>query len=148
MVKVLQQNTVTWIHDRKFLTSYVQAMAEQNKVNHPANGTWTAVSMSRQRESRAFLRKNLIDPRVPWRHKRQEMMAIARIIQVRMACKFKPISDLGYRLYKRAREQHRRYEICRKRHMSTSTGLSAMEWRSCLPPIWGHLYASWKNTNE
>jgi len=89
--------------------------------------------MSRKRESRAFLRKNLIDPRVPWRHKKQEMMAIARIIQVRMACKFKPISDVGYRLYKRAREQHRRYEICRKRHMSTSTGLSAMEWRSCLP---------------
>jgi len=76
----LQQNT--WIDDRKFLKSCVRAKAEQGNINHPAYGTWTADFMTRQNESRAFFEKYLNDPRVPWKHKRQEMMAIAGIIQV------------------------------------------------------------------
>ena len=59
MVKVLQQNT--WIDDRKFL----KARAEQDNINHPAYGTWTADFMLRQNESRAFLGKYLNDPCVP-----------------------------------------------------------------------------------
>jgi len=85
MVKVLQQNTWiddTWIDDRKFLKSRVRARAEQGNINHPASGTWTVDFMLRQNESRAFLWKYLNDPRVPWRHKRREMMAIAGIIPV------------------------------------------------------------------
>jgi len=78
MVKVLQQNT--WIDDRKFLKSCVRARAEQGNINHPAYGTWTADFMLRQNESRAFLGKYLNDLRVPWRHKRRKMIAIARII--------------------------------------------------------------------
>jgi hypothetical protein len=38
--------------------------------------------MLRQNESRAFLGMYLNDPRVPWRHKRREMMAIEGIIPV------------------------------------------------------------------
>jgi len=77
MVKVVQQNT--WIDDRKFLKSFVRARAEQGNINHPAYGTWTADFMLRQKKSRAFLGKYLNDLRVPWRHKRREMMAIAGI---------------------------------------------------------------------
>ena len=80
MVKVLQQNT--WIDDRKFLKSCVRARAEQGNMNHPAYGTWTAGFMLRQNESRAFLGKYLNDLRVPWRHKRREIIAIAGIILV------------------------------------------------------------------
>jgi len=78
MVKVLQQNT--WIDDRKFSKSCVRAGAEQGNINHPANGTWTADFMLQQNESRAFLGKYLNDPRVPWRHKKRKMMAIAGIV--------------------------------------------------------------------
>jgi len=63
MVKVLQQKTR--IDDRKFLKSCVRAGAEQDNINHPAYGTWTADFMLRQNESRAFLGKYLNDPRVP-----------------------------------------------------------------------------------
>jgi len=49
LVKVLQQNT--WIDDRKFLKSCVQARAEQGNINHPAYGTCTADFMLRQNES-------------------------------------------------------------------------------------------------
>ena len=56
MLKFLQQNT--WIDDRKFLKSCVRARAEQGNINHPAYGTWTADSMLRQNESRAFLGSN------------------------------------------------------------------------------------------
>jgi len=80
MVKVLQQNT--WIDDRIFLKSCVRARVEQSNINHPAYGTWTADFMLRQNESRAFLGKYLNNPRVPSRHKRREMMAIAGIILV------------------------------------------------------------------
>jgi len=80
LVKVLQQNT--WIDDRFFLKSCVRARAEQDNINHPAYGTWTADFMLRQNESRAFIGKYLNNPRVPWRHKRREMMAIAGIILV------------------------------------------------------------------
>ena len=66
MVKVLQQNT--WNDDRKFLKSCVRARAEQDNINHPAYGTWTAELVLRQNESRAFLGKYLHDPSVPWRH--------------------------------------------------------------------------------
>jgi len=76
MVKVLQQNT--WIDDRKFLKSCVQARAEQGNINHPAHGDL----ILRQNENRAFLGKYLKDPRIPWRHKSQERMAIAGIIPV------------------------------------------------------------------
>jgi len=71
MVKFLQQNT--WIDDRKFLKSCVQARAEQYHINHPAYGTWTADIMLWKHESREFLGKVFNDPRVPWRHKRREM---------------------------------------------------------------------------
>jgi len=57
MVKVLQQNT--WIDDRFFLKSCLRARAEQDNINHPAYGTWTADLMLRQNESRAFLGKYL-----------------------------------------------------------------------------------------
>jgi len=80
MVQVLQQNT--WINDRKFLKSCVRAGAEQDNINHPAYGTWTAVLMLWGNESKAFLGKYLNDPCVPWRHKRREMMAIAGTIPV------------------------------------------------------------------
>jgi len=72
----------TWIDDRKFLKSSVRARVEQSNINHPVYGTWTADFMLRQNESRAFLGKYLNDLRVPWRHKRREMMAIAGIIPV------------------------------------------------------------------
>jgi len=92
MVKVLQQTT--WIDDRKFLKSCVRAKVEQGNINHPAYGTWTADFMSRHNESRAFLGKYLNDPRVPRRHKRREMMAIARIIPVaKWLAKIKQRSD-------------------------------------------------------
>ena len=105
MVKVLQQKT--WIDDRKFLKSCVQARAEQNNINHLAYGTWTADFMLRKNESRAFLGKYLNNPRVPWRHKRRKMMAIAWIIPVtKWLAKIKQLSDVGCRLCKRAREQH------------------------------------------
>jgi len=80
MIKVLQQNT--WINDRKFLKSYVWARAEQDNISHPAHGTWKADFVLQQNESRAFLGKYLNNPRVPWRHERREMMAIAWIIPV------------------------------------------------------------------
>ena len=80
MVKVLQQNT--WIDNRFFLKSCVRARAEQGNINHPAYDTSMADFVLRQNESRAFLRKYLNDPLVPWRHKRREMMAIARMIPV------------------------------------------------------------------
>ena len=94
------------IDDRKFLKSCVRARAEQGNINHPAYGTWTADFMLRQNESRAFLGKYLNDPRVPWRHKRREMMAIAGIIPVaKWLAKIEQRSDVSWRLCKRAREQ-------------------------------------------
>jgi len=54
-VKVLQDNA--WIDNRKFLRSFVQARAQQDNINHPAYGTWTADVMSRENESRPFLGK-------------------------------------------------------------------------------------------
>jgi len=105
MVKVLQQNT--WIDDGKFLKSCVQARAQQGNINHPAYGTWMADFMLRQNESRAFLGKYLNDPRVPWRHKKREKMAIAGIIPVaKWFAKIKQRSDVSRRLCKRTREQH------------------------------------------
>ena len=67
MVKVLQQNP--WIDGIKFLKSCVRARAEQDNLNHPAYGTWTADFMLRQNESRAFSGKYVNDPHVSWRHK-------------------------------------------------------------------------------
>ena len=62
--------------------------------------------MLRQNESRAFLGKYLNDPRVPWRHTRREMMAIAGIIPVaKWLAKIKQRSEVSCRLCKRAREQ-------------------------------------------
>ena len=125
MVKVMQQKT--WIDDKKFLKSCVRARAEQGNINHPAYGTSTL----RQNESRAFLRKYLNDPRVPWRHRRQELMAIAGIIPVaKWLAKIKAQSDVSCRLCKgHEKNAVRALRICRKRHMGTSTVLSAMEWR-------------------
>jgi len=83
----------------------VRARAEQGNINHPAYGTWTADFMLRQNESRVFLGKYLNDPRVPWRHKRRELMAIAGIIPVaKWLAKIKQLSDVNCRLCKR--EQH------------------------------------------
>jgi len=129
MVKVLQQNT--WIDDRKFLKSYVRARAEQGNINHPAYGTWTADFMLRQNKSRAFLGKYLNDPIVPWGHKRQELMAIARIIPVaKWLAKIKQRLDVSCRLCKgHENNAVRTMKICQKRRMGTSTVLSAMEWR-------------------
>jgi len=105
MVKVLRQNT--WIDDRKFLKSCVQARTEQGNINQPAYGTWTADFMVRQNESRAFLGKYLNGQHVPWRHKRREMMAIAGIILVaKRLARFNQRSDVNCRLFKWAREQH------------------------------------------
>jgi len=84
----------------------VLARAEQGNINHPAYGAWTADFKLRQNESRAFLGKYLNDPRVPWRHTKQEMMAIARIIPVaKWLAKIKQQSDVSCRLCKRAQEQ-------------------------------------------
>jgi len=117
MVKVLQQNT--WILDRFFLKSCVQARAEQDNINHPVYSRWTADFMLRQNESRAFLGKYLNDPRVPWRHKRREMMAIAGTIPVaKWLAEIKQRSDVGC---------VRALKICWKRRMGTSTVPFAME---------------------
>ena len=71
---------------------------------HMARGRQT--SCCGKMQGRAFLGKYLNDPRVPWRHKRQEMMAIAGIIPVAIwLAKIKRLSDVGCRLWKRAREQ-------------------------------------------
>jgi len=104
MVKVLQQNT--WIDDRKFFNSCVQARAEHDNINYPAYGTWTADFMLRQNESRAFLGKYLNDRRISWRNKRRPMISIAGIIPVaKWLAKLKQRSNVGCRLCKRAREQ-------------------------------------------
>ena len=128
MVKVLQQ--ITWIDDRKFLKSCVRARTAQGNNNHTAYGTWTADCMLRQNESRAFLGKYLNDPRVPWRHKRQEMMAIAGIIPVaKRLTKIKQQSDVSCRLCQKARAQRgASTENLPGRCMGTSTVLSAMKW--------------------
>jgi len=97
MVKVLQQNT--WIDDIKFLKSCVRAKAEQGNINHHAYGTWIADFKLRKNESRVFLGKYLNDPRVPWRHKKREMMV------AKWLAKIKQRSDVSCRLCKRAREQ-------------------------------------------
>ena len=113
----------------------MRARAEQINNNHLACGTWTADSMLRQNESRAFSGKYLNDPRVPWRHKRQEMMAIAGTIPVaKWLAEIKRRSDVGCRLCKRAREQRgASTENCRRRRVGTSTVLSVMDWRQ---PSW------------
>jgi len=127
----LQQNT--WIDHRIFLKSCVRARAEQSNVNHPAYGTWTADFMLRQNESRAFLGKYLNDPRVPWRHKRRDLMAIAGIILVaKWLATFAQRSDVSCRLCKSAREQRgastENLPEETYGHI-TVTVLSAMEWR-------------------
>jgi len=62
--------------------------------------------MLRKNESRVFLGKYLNDPRISWRHKRREMVAIAGIVPVaKWLAKIKQRSDVGCRLCKRAREQ-------------------------------------------
>ena len=142
MVKVLQQNT--WIDDRIFLKSCVRARAEQGNINHPAYGTWTADFMLRQNESRAFLGKYLNDPRVPWRHKRREIMAIARIIPVaKWLAKIKQRSDVSCRLCKRAREQHGASTEETYVHInSTFCDGVATTVTAAHHFIWRHLYAS------
>jgi len=105
MVKVLQQNT--WIDDRKFLKSCVRARAAQGNMNYPAYGTWTVDFMLQQNESRAFLGKYLNDPRVPWRRKRRNMIAIAGIILVaKWLAQIKQRSAVSCTLCKRARGKH------------------------------------------
>ena len=128
----MQQNT--WIDDEKFLKSCVRARAEQGNINHPAYGTWTADFMLRQNESRAFLGKYLNDPRVPWRHKRRDMMAIAGIIPVaKWLAKIKQRSDVSCRLCKQEREQRgastENLPEEKYGHIMASTVLSAMEWQ-------------------
>ena len=60
----------------------MRARAEQDNIKRPAYGTWTVDFMLRQNKSRVFLGKYLNDPRVPWRHKRREIMEIAGIVPV------------------------------------------------------------------
>jgi len=97
----LQQNS--WIDNSKFLKSCVRARAEQGNKNHPTYGTWTADFMLRQNESTLFLGKYTNDLRVPWRHRRQEMMAIAGTILVaKWLSKIKQGLDVSCRLCKRA----------------------------------------------
>jgi len=145
-VKVLQQNT--WIDDRKFLKSCVRVRAEQGNINHPAYGTWTADFMLRQNESRAFLGKYLSEPRVPWRHKRREMMAIAGIIPVaRWLAKNKQRSGVSCRLCKRAREQRGAStenlpeETCGHINSGFCDGITTTT-TAAHHFIWRHLYAS------
>jgi len=103
-------------------------------------------------ESRALLGRYLNDLRVPWRHKRLKMMAIAGIIPVaKWLAKIKQRSDVSYRLCKRAREQ---------RGVSTENEWAyqqcLLRWngnnRHSCPPL--HLetfvcqHASCTNTNE
>ena len=84
----------------------MRARAKQGKIIHPAYGTWMADFMLRQNKSRAFLEKYLNDPRAPWRHERQETMAIAGIIPVaNWLAQIKQRSDVSCRLCKRAQEQ-------------------------------------------
>ena len=131
MVKVLQQNTQ--IDDRKFWKSCLRARAEEGNINYPAYSTWMADFILRQNESRAILGKYLNDLRVPWRHKRREMMVIAGIIPVaKQLAKIKQQLDVGCRLCKRARQPLnavRAPNICRKRRIGMSIVPSAMEWR-------------------
>jgi len=62
--------------------------------------------MLQQNKSRAFFEKYWNDPRVPWRHKRREIMATAGIIPVaKWLAKIKQQSDVSCRLCLRAREQ-------------------------------------------
>ena len=103
LVKVLQQNT--WIDVRKFLMSCVKARAEQDNINHPAYGTWTADFMLRKNESSTFLGKYLNDPRVPWRHKAKNNGNCRIILVAKWLAKIKQRSDVGCRLCKRARKQ-------------------------------------------
>ena len=106
MVKVLQQNRDTWIENRKFLKLCVRARAVQGNINHPAYGTFAADFTLRQNARKAFLKKYLKDPRVPWRHQRRDMMAIAGMIPAaKWLAKIKQRSDMSCRLCKRAREQ-------------------------------------------
>ena len=87
--------------------------------------------MLRQNESRAFLKKYLNDLRVPWRHKRREMMAIAGIISVAKWLA-KSNNDQMYAVgYAEGHENNavRALRICQKRRMGTSTVLSAMKWQ-------------------
>jgi len=86
-------------------------LGQSKAIYHPEYGKCTASAaadfMLRQNESRAFLGMYLNDPRVPWRHKRRETMAIAGIIPVaKWLAKIKQRSDISCRLCKRAREQH------------------------------------------
>ena len=104
----------------------------RGNINHLAYSTWTADFMIRQNESRTFLGKYLNDLRVPWRHKRREMMAIAGIIPIaKWLAKIKQRSDVSCRLCKRAREQRGAStgNFARRGLMGTSTVLSAMEWQ-------------------
>jgi len=129
MVKVLQQNT--WIDDRKFFKSCVRARAEQGNINYPAYDTWTVDCMLQQNESRAFSGKYLNDPRLPWRHKRREMTAIAGIIPVaKWLAKIKQRSDVSCRVCKRAREQRgASTENLPEETYGHIKVLSAMEWQ-------------------
>jgi len=146
MVKVLQKNT--WTDNRKFLKSCVRVRADQDNINHPAYGTWTVDFMLRQNESRAFLENYLDDTRIPWRHKRREMMAIAGIILVaKWLAKIKRRSDVGWRLCRMAREQRGAStkilpeEMCGHINRAFCEGMAATV-TAAHQFIWRHLYAS------
>jgi len=154
MLKVWQQNT--WIDDRKFLKSCVRARAEQGNINHPTYGTWTADFMLWQNESRAFLGKYLNDPRVPWRPKRRELIAIAGIIPVaKWLAKTKQRSVVSCRSCKKAQEQRGANTENLPEEMYghiNSAFCDGMATTVTATPhfIWRHLYASIQtaNTNE
>ena len=82
-------------------------LGQSKTISTTLHIAWTANFMLRQNESKAILGKYSNDPRVRWRHKRREMMAIAgTILSAKWLAKIKWRSDVGCRLRKRAREQH------------------------------------------
>ena len=71
---------------------------------HMARGR--QISWCSKMKAERSLGKYLNNPRVPWRHRRREMMAIAGIISVaKWLAKIKQRSGVSCRLCKRAREQ-------------------------------------------
>ena len=126
----------------------MRARIEQDNIDHPEYGAWTADCILRQNESRACVGNHLNDPRVPQKHKRREMMVIAGIVpSAKWLAKIKRRSDVGCRLCKKAREQcgastnnlpeetygHTNSAFC-DRMATTITAAHCFIWR--------HLYAS------
>jgi len=133
---------------QKILEIMYASYGRVRQINHPAYGTWTADFMFRKNEGRAFLGKFPNDPRVPWRHKKREMMAIAGIIPVaKWLAKTKQQSDIGCRLCKRAQEQRgtSTEDLLEETHGHINSAFCdgmATTFTAAHYFIWIHLYAS------